>query len=132
MEAIGILRPAIVLVGWTGVMLAWLLATRLPALSKAGIEPQQAQDTSRLRDLLPAEAQRVANPLASRARRAGSVAVVRPRRSIQRQEYPPSTGSVWPVMKEAASLDRKTTAVAISSGLPSRPIGWSCSYSCWI
>lgn len=61
MEAIGILRPAIVLVGWTGVMLAWLLATRLPALSKAGIEPQQAQDTSRLRDLLPAEAQRVAN-----------------------------------------------------------------------
>ncbi|MBJ20695.1 MAG: hypothetical protein CL933_14905 [Deltaproteobacteria bacterium] len=61
MEAIGILRPAIVLVGWTGGMLAWLLATRLPALSKAGIEPQQAQDTSRLRDLLPAEAQRVAN-----------------------------------------------------------------------
>ena len=61
MEAIEILRPAIVLGGWTMLMLVWLLATRLPALSKAGIEPQQAQDTSRLRELLPPEAQRVAN-----------------------------------------------------------------------
>jgi hypothetical protein len=61
MEAIGILRPAIVLGGWTMFMLIWLLATRLPALSKAGIELQQAQDTSRLRELLPPEAQRVAN-----------------------------------------------------------------------
>jgi hypothetical protein len=61
MEAIEILRPAIVLGGWTLVMLFWLIFTRFPALAKAGIEPQQAQDTSRLRDLLPPEAQRVAN-----------------------------------------------------------------------
>ena len=37
-------------------------------------------------------------------------------RYFYRQEYPPSTGSVWPVMNEAASLARNTTAVAISSG----------------
>ncbi len=53
MEAIKILRPAIVLGGWTVVMLFWMIFTRFPALAKAGIEPQQAQDTSRLRDLLP-------------------------------------------------------------------------------
>jgi hypothetical protein len=61
MDSIEILRPAVVLAGWTLVMLVWLFATRFPALAKAGIEPQDAQDTSRLRDLLPPEAQRVAN-----------------------------------------------------------------------
>lgn len=61
MHAIELLRPAIVLGGWTLVMLLWMAATRLPALSKAGIHPQQAQDTSRLKDLLPHDVQRVAN-----------------------------------------------------------------------
>lgn len=61
MDAIEIIRPALVLGGWTLIMMLWMVFTRLPALSKAGIKPQQAQDTSRLRDLLPPEAQRVAN-----------------------------------------------------------------------
>src|SRR5262245_16792862 len=36
---------------------------------------------------------------------------------------PPSTNSSTPVMKLASSDARNTTALAISSGLPSRPIG---------
>jgi DNA-binding transcriptional LysR family regulator len=36
---------------------------------------------------------------------------------------PPETLSTWPVMNSASSLERNTTAPAISSGLPSRPIG---------
>ena len=61
MEAMEILRPALVLAGWTAVMFAWMMATRFPAMSKAGIDAQDAQDTSRLRDLLPDDVQRVAN-----------------------------------------------------------------------
>ncbi len=36
---------------------------------------------------------------------------------------PPETLSVWPVMKFASSLARNSTAPAMSSGLPRRPIG---------
>ena len=61
MDAIEILRPAVVLGGWTLVMLLWMYLTRFPALAKAGIEPQAAQDTTRLRELLPHDVQRVAN-----------------------------------------------------------------------
>ena len=34
--------------------------------------------------------------------------------------YPPLTLRVWPVMKLAASEDRKTTALATSDALPMR------------
>jgi hypothetical protein len=34
---------------------------------------------------------------------------------------PPSTAMLWPVTNEAASLARKTTTPAISSGFPQRP-----------
>lgn len=61
MDTTAILRPVLVLAGWTIVMAIWTVASRMPAMSKAGIDPQQAQDTSRLRDLLPPEVQRVAN-----------------------------------------------------------------------
>jgi hypothetical protein len=60
MDAIEILRPAVVLAAWTLVMLIWLVATRIPALSRAGIEPQASQVTAKLDDLLPNEVQRVA------------------------------------------------------------------------
>lgn len=33
----GILKPVVVLIAWTLVMLGWMLATRLPAMGKAGI-----------------------------------------------------------------------------------------------
>lgn len=60
MEAIQILRPAIVLGGWTAVMAIWMAATRLPALARASIAPDQARNTAKLNDLLPDEVQRVA------------------------------------------------------------------------
>ncbi len=61
MDVMAILRPALVLAGWTLVMVGWMVATRVPAMSAARIDAQDAQDTSRLRDLLPPEVQRVAN-----------------------------------------------------------------------
>lgn len=61
MGSIEILRPVLVLAGWTAVMAVWMAASRLPALQKAGISPEDARDTAKLRDLLPPEVQRVAN-----------------------------------------------------------------------
>lgn len=54
-----ILQPVVVLIGWTLIMLGWMLATRLPALSKAGIRMSalvgtKASDADRS---LPAQAQ---------------------------------------------------------------------------
>jgi hypothetical protein len=37
MNQIAILQPIVLLIGWTLFMLAWMLATRLPALRQAGI-----------------------------------------------------------------------------------------------
>ncbi len=53
------LQPVVVLVGWTLVMLSWLLATRLPAMTRAGVKlsalvGSKAADADRS---LPAEAQ---------------------------------------------------------------------------
>ena len=53
------LQPVVVLIGWTLVMLGWMLATRLPALRRAGIRMDRlvgtkASDADRS---LPAEAQ---------------------------------------------------------------------------
>jgi len=38
-----------------------MLATRIPAMSQRGIDAQEAQDTSKLHDLLPPEIMRVSN-----------------------------------------------------------------------
>ena len=53
------LQPAVALIGWTLVMLGWMLATRLPAMSRAGIRMgalvgTKASDADRS---LPAKAQ---------------------------------------------------------------------------
>ena len=61
MEASAILQPVIVTGLLTVVMFVWMLATRLPAMSKAGIEPQDAQNTGKLVDLLPPEVSRISN-----------------------------------------------------------------------
>jgi hypothetical protein len=37
-ESVEILRPVVVLAGWTLVMWAWMVATRLPAMSAKGIK----------------------------------------------------------------------------------------------
>ena len=34
-----ILQPVVALLAWTMVMWAWMYATRLPAMSRAGVEP---------------------------------------------------------------------------------------------
>lgn len=60
MEAVSILRPVVVMGLLSLVMLCWMFATRFPAMSKAGIEPQDAQDTSKLKSL-PKKAVRVAD-----------------------------------------------------------------------
>lgn len=61
MEASAILLPVFVTGCLTVVMFVWMVATRIPAMSKANIDPQQARDTSRLIDLLPPEITRVSN-----------------------------------------------------------------------
>lgn len=61
MEANAILQPVFVVALLTVVMAIWMFVTRIPAMSKHKIAPQKAQDTSRLRDLLPPEIMRVSN-----------------------------------------------------------------------
>lgn len=52
-----ILQPVVVLLAWTMVMWLWMYATRIPAMSKADIKPDDARKTKRLDDTLPAEVQ---------------------------------------------------------------------------
>jgi hypothetical protein len=54
-----ILRPVAVLAGWTMIMWLWMYATRLPAMTKAKVDPDKlANDpTTTLDDLLPANVQ---------------------------------------------------------------------------
>jgi hypothetical protein len=61
MDASAILQPVLVVGLWTVVMLIWMLATRIPAMSQRGIDAQRAQDTSRLGELLPPEIMRISN-----------------------------------------------------------------------
>lgn len=61
MQPIDLLRPALLLGAWTVVMTIWLFFARVPAMARFELDPQDAADTSRLRDLLPAEVQRVAD-----------------------------------------------------------------------
>jgi len=61
MQAIDLLRPAFLLAGWTLLITTWMFVTRIPAMAKLKIDPQDAADTSKLSDLLPPEVQRVAN-----------------------------------------------------------------------
>lgn len=45
----------------TFVMFVWMMATRLPAMRRAGIRPQDAEHTLALKQRLPSEVQRVAD-----------------------------------------------------------------------
>ncbi|MEL7454032.1 MAG: MAPEG family protein [Pseudomonadota bacterium] len=44
MTVLTFLQPVLALVAWTMVMMIWLYAVRIPAMSKAGIDPQEAAD----------------------------------------------------------------------------------------
>jgi hypothetical protein len=55
MENSGFIGPVVVLVLWTLVVWAWMLATRVPAMQKANVDPQSAVRTRVLGDALPPE-----------------------------------------------------------------------------
>lgn len=61
MEASAILQPVFVVGLLTLVMTVWMMATRIPAMNKLGIDAQDAWDTSKLGSLLPPEIMRVSN-----------------------------------------------------------------------
>ena len=61
MEAIAILKPVLAMALLTSAVTIWMFLTRIPAMTRLKIHPQQAQDTDKLRDLLPHEANRVSN-----------------------------------------------------------------------
>ena len=53
MEAHLILQPVFVVGLLTIIITIWMYFTRVPAMKKLRIHPQRAQDTDKLRDLLP-------------------------------------------------------------------------------
>ncbi len=55
-----LLAPALALVAWTLVMLVWLYATRIPAMTKLKIDPQEAARTGKIPEL-PVTVTRVAD-----------------------------------------------------------------------
>lgn len=61
MEAQSMLGPVFALGCWTVVMAIWMLATRIPAMQAARIDPQQAQTTSRLVEMLPHDVIKISN-----------------------------------------------------------------------
>ncbi len=61
MNAVDILQPVLVVALLSLVMFLWMVATRLPAMTRSGIDPQAAADTSALKGLLPAEVNRISD-----------------------------------------------------------------------
>ena len=59
MEPTAILQPVIALGLWTGVMMLWMYATRIPAMNKAGIDPQDAAQPGTM--TLPSEVSRISD-----------------------------------------------------------------------
>jgi hypothetical protein len=55
------LTPVLVLVTWTSVMWIWMYATRLPAMTKAGIDPQEAAHPGAVAHRIPSTVRRVAD-----------------------------------------------------------------------
>ena len=55
------LTPVLVLVAWTFVMWFWLYATRLPAMKRAGIDPQEVAHAGTLAHRMPAHARSAAD-----------------------------------------------------------------------
>ena len=57
MESVSILGPVFVLVLWTCVIQMWMFATRIPAMTAAGIDAQEAERTAHIADRLPKQVQ---------------------------------------------------------------------------
>jgi len=58
---LGFLTPVLVLVCWTLVMWLWMYATRIPAMGKAKIDPDDARHPGTYADRLPANVRAVAD-----------------------------------------------------------------------
>ena len=56
-----ILQPVFVVGLLTMVVTIWMYVTRIPAMYRLGIAPRQAQDTHKIRGLLPSEVSRVSS-----------------------------------------------------------------------
>ena len=52
-----LLNPLLALVAWSLVMWVWMYATRFPAMTAAGVKPDDARHTRSLADRLPSKAQ---------------------------------------------------------------------------
>lgn len=61
MNASPILQPVFAMAILTFIIALWMLCTRVPAMVRLNIHPQKGQDTSKLRDLLPHEINRISN-----------------------------------------------------------------------
>lgn len=61
MYAHGMIAPVLALVLWTLFVWVWMYATRIPAMQRAGVKPQDAAPAGSLKALLPPEANRVAD-----------------------------------------------------------------------
>lgn len=57
MDGIDILQPTVALMAWTMIVWAWMYATRIPAMQKAHIEPDDAQVVGLLDQKLPKKVQ---------------------------------------------------------------------------
>ena len=57
MIGMDILQPVVALTIWTMIMWLWMYATRIPAMTKAQITPEDAQKTALLDEKLPANVQ---------------------------------------------------------------------------
>lgn len=55
------LTPVLVLVCWTLIMWLWMYATRIPAMQKAGVDPDSARHPGTYGDKLPANVRAVAD-----------------------------------------------------------------------
>lgn len=52
-----LLHPVLALVAWSLVVWVWMYATRLPAMTKAGVKPDDARHTRALADRIPSKSQ---------------------------------------------------------------------------
>lgn len=57
MDGIEILQPTVALMAWTMIVWAWMYASRIPAMQKAHIKPDDAQVVGLLDDKLPNKVQ---------------------------------------------------------------------------
>ncbi|MEM6485493.1 MAG: MAPEG family protein, partial [Pseudomonadota bacterium] len=55
-----ILQPILALITWTMIMWLWMYATRIPAMSKAGIDPGALKEKSEM-DVLPRSVRQIAD-----------------------------------------------------------------------